>query len=50
MVPAEKATIKFKALCGIFLANQNEVSKLSVRLAKQADKIQIKVIDTFCVV
>jgi hypothetical protein len=48
MVPAEKATIKFKALCGIFLTNQNDVSKLSVRLAKQADKIQIKVIDTFC--
>ena len=49
MVPAEKATIKFKALCGIFLANQNEVSKLNVRLAKQADKIQIKVIDTLLV-
>jgi len=48
MVPAEKATIKFKALCGIFLTNQNDVSKLNVRLAKQADKIQIKVIDTFC--
>ena len=49
MVPAEKATIRFKVLCGIRLANQNEVSKLSVRLARQANKIQVKVIETFFV-